>query len=641
MDYSKFFKIFICLFISGSTLPLTEEPLPIPKKITSFKIKEDHSGSYKDPGSLSFFFKVIDEKETLYSTVKSSNLKIFIGSKQVRYFLLTPSIEGYTVYIPRLPLQPKNGLYDLTVKISGKDFRVEERFASSVRYFDNTIDLILIIDTSTSMKLNDPLNYRRKAIENILRTGQIEGIIDRIAIVRFSSKAELLCSFTEISQYEIFSKALEKIDAYGETTIGEGLKVAFDEIKKNKKKNRIVAILLTDGENNGPWNEEHLNFKKESIPIHTIGLTASADNKFLDRISRETGGEFFLAPDSFSLLDIYNRIVQKESKKQILVEKKENLLPYQEIELNLSKENSFKRINLLLSSEYPVQIKGSEGFEVYFSSFPNRLWNGGFVLSEKKGSFLKIKNLSKRNNNINLTGFIKSDLKIKFFLEKKVFKENEAVPVSCLIFQDDQPLKDCKCTVRIKGPVEKSFNLYDDGFRNDCQANDGFYRNYIFSIPAGYYNLSWEVEGVDILSKKFKRNGDIDFIVENDTENFISLFPTGMGFKIAEKGVSHYRSFEAEQTTEKNISLLVIPLPLKVKESSGREIEIPVYSNPSYAIMESYRKKFFNLSIFFPDSVVKGEYTGTIITETEKGCTYLNYTVFFNPFKSSDPDDKK
>lgn len=617
--------------LAATNLPLQEPPPPPPGRIADFRILEDHPGNVRDPGSFAFAFKLLDTRGGLVPNLAKSAVTVKAGQRTVRNFLLTGHAGSYEIRIPRLPPQNRPGLYDLTLEIRTPSGSLTLLRPKSLRYTRTAIDILLIIDTSTSMRLTDPRNYRRRAVEAILHTGRREGIVARLAIVRFSTRAELLCGFTPVDQDTPFEAALARIDASGETSIGDGLRVGFEEILRSRGPNKIVAILLTDGENNGPWNDEHLRYRDAGIPVHVIGLSVGVDNTFLQRIVQATGGEYIPAADAFSLVGIYQRIVQREANRHIVAERSAVLPPGASVRWDLS-DPSVRRLHASLSSEHPVRILPPNGTDDLFlsadASFAKLSCN-----PSRGRTVLTVHNTADRTNRVELLGFVRNGVRIDVTTRKTTLFKDEPVAISCLAFEDDTPLTGL--TVRVR-TGRLAAELRDDGLHNDGEADDGLYRTYLPPLPPGRHTLTVTTEGRDILSRPFRREHTLSITVLDQPGQPVRFTPVAMRFDTTGRDIEHHLSFEAVQTSASNLTLRAVPLPLTADNRL-----VPVRPLPHLASLEPGRRKLFGIAVRFTPDLPDGTYHGTVILESEHQDLAVPYSVAFDRYKLIATPDKK
>lgn len=202
------------------------------------------------------------------------------------------------------------------------------------------VDIVLCIDVSGSMLAQDFTPNRLEAAKEVAANFIASRLTDRIGIVIFSGESFTLCPLTTDQQvlkaqvYNIQSGLLED-----GTAIGSGLATTVDRLRASKSKSK-VAILLTDGENNGgqipPITAKELA-KAVGVRVYTIGVgtdgyasvpmqsvgggvslqreKVNIDEKLLTQIANETGGKYYRAKDNESLKNIYTDIDKLEKSK--------------------------------------------------------------------------------------------------------------------------------------------------------------------------------------------------------------------------------------------------------------------------------------------------------------------------------------
>jgi subtilisin family serine protease len=154
------------------------------------------------------------------------------------------------------------------------------------------VSVALIIDASGSMVWNDPDDMRKAGAQAFVDATQVG---DKIAVVAFSSEAQVIAPLTTISSADdriALKSLIDQIGAQGWTDVNGGLNDGFSELLSDTSNNHKAAVLLTDGEHNvDPYDpQSHLQYADEGWPIYTIGL-GDADLAFLDEIASETGGK--------------------------------------------------------------------------------------------------------------------------------------------------------------------------------------------------------------------------------------------------------------------------------------------------------------------------------------------------------------
>jgi len=204
------------------------------------------------------------------------------------------------------------------------------------------IDIVLAVDVSTSMLARDfEIKGRRVDRLEVVKDVVLKFINnrpnDRIGLVAFSGFAYSVCPLT--LDHDWLEKNLERVEIgmiEDGTAIGSAISASLNRIKDTPAKEKIV-ILLTDGRNNAgkisPLTAaeaaEALGVRIYTIGAGTKGMAPypfkdmmgnivlrpveiQIDEELLKKIAGITGGEYFRATDTESLVDIYKEIDKLE-----------------------------------------------------------------------------------------------------------------------------------------------------------------------------------------------------------------------------------------------------------------------------------------------------------------------------------------
>jgi Ca-activated chloride channel family protein len=199
------------------------------------------------------------------------------------------------------------------------------------------IDIILVMDISGSMRAADFEPNRLEVAKNLanefidMRSG------DRIGMVAYAKEGLIQAPLT--LDHDLVKDQIKSLDfdlLPDGTAIGMGITYGTFLLSESDSKNKIM-VLLTDGRNNsGNIDPETAakNAMDEGIKIYAVGIGKRgevpfpAQNAFgvthyvranfeineevLEKITDETGGEYFRATSSEALKEIYQRIDQME-----------------------------------------------------------------------------------------------------------------------------------------------------------------------------------------------------------------------------------------------------------------------------------------------------------------------------------------
>jgi Ca-activated chloride channel family protein len=202
------------------------------------------------------------------------------------------------------------------------------------------IDIIMVLDISTSMLAEDLLPNRFEAAKQTAISFIKKRLSDRIGLVIFAGQSYTVCPPT--LDYNLLAKLITQVQmgaVEDGTAIGMGLATAVNRLKDSQAKSRIV-ILLTDGQNNAgeidPVTAADLAVTY-GIKIYSIGagtkgvarypvqdpifgkryqnMNVDIDEPMLTSIAGMSGGKYYRAVDSKSLQAIYDEIDQLEKTK--------------------------------------------------------------------------------------------------------------------------------------------------------------------------------------------------------------------------------------------------------------------------------------------------------------------------------------
>jgi Ca-activated chloride channel family protein len=202
------------------------------------------------------------------------------------------------------------------------------------------IDIILVMDISTSMRAEDLKPNRFEAARQVAKDFISQRISDRIGLVVFARKSFTVCPPT--LDYTLLNRLLDDVQMgliEDGTAIGMGLATAINRLKDSEAKSKIL-VLLTDGENNSgeidPVTAADLAVSF-GIKVYTIGagtrgtapypvqdpifgkryqnVPVDIDEDMLTEIASLTGGSYFRATDAEELKAVYAKIDELERTK--------------------------------------------------------------------------------------------------------------------------------------------------------------------------------------------------------------------------------------------------------------------------------------------------------------------------------------
>jgi len=238
------------------------------------------------------------------------------------------SLVNYVRLIPEFVLMIVLGL--LVVSLARP-----QKTNEKVEQWTEGIDIMIALDISQSMLIEDFTPNRLEAAKQVARNFIDGRIQDRIGLVIFSGDAYSLSPLT--TDYDLLRGYLneinfEMIESRG-TAIGSAMAVVTNRMRESESKSK-VCILLSDGDNTAgnidPITAAELasayGIKVYTIVVGKEGLVPygkdffgrpnmvenTVDETTMRKMASIGGGEFFRATDNKALAQVFTRIDQYE-----------------------------------------------------------------------------------------------------------------------------------------------------------------------------------------------------------------------------------------------------------------------------------------------------------------------------------------
>ncbi len=160
------------------------------------------------------------------------------------------------------------------------------------------LNLVLVIDRSTSMR-GARMNNVKLASQDLVDALRSE---DRLAIVAFSDRAQVLAASTSGENKRALRSAIASLIPGGGTEIYQGLYTGLEEVCRHLSDNYINhVILLTDGRTYGDEDlclTEARHASDQGIGISALGIGEDWNDAFLDELARNGNGvsQYISAP---------------------------------------------------------------------------------------------------------------------------------------------------------------------------------------------------------------------------------------------------------------------------------------------------------------------------------------------------------
>jgi Ca-activated chloride channel family protein len=203
--------------------------------------------------------------------------------------------------------------------------------------------VMLVIDTSGSMLATDIKPRRLAAAQTAARTftGKVPDDF-RLGLIGFGTHASQLVGPT--TDHSQVLAGINRLQVHGATAMGDALDLALRsattpvaDILGRSKRIPAAIVLLSDGDSTRGKDPITVaqQAKKAKVPIYTVALgtpngtltqkgrttPVPPDPLVLQEIARDTGGQFFAAPDAARLQDVYShlgtRLAHVREKRQV------------------------------------------------------------------------------------------------------------------------------------------------------------------------------------------------------------------------------------------------------------------------------------------------------------------------------------
>ena len=251
---------------------------------------------------------------------------------------IQPTLRARLKWLPNI-------LYALALLIAVIALARPQRADTKVKKNVEGIDIMIVIDVSDSMAIEDLTPNRIEAVKEVAKKFVEKRVSDRIGLIIFSGE-----SYTRVPLTLDYPMLLQSLKDVAITTnikmgtaIGVALANAVARLKDSTAKSRVI-VFLTDGENNtGTIDPETaLDIAKGyGLKIYSIGAGVDGDsqlpiittdvfgrkvkryqpihstvnNELLGKFASETGGKYYRAGDTGTLKKVFDDIDRLEKTK--------------------------------------------------------------------------------------------------------------------------------------------------------------------------------------------------------------------------------------------------------------------------------------------------------------------------------------
>ncbi len=379
---------------------------------------------------------------------------------------------------------------------------------------DSNIDVLLVMDSSGSMKKTDPHNIRMSAARLFIT---LLGDMDRAGIVDFSEKSNLLISLTplylDIYLEDLF-KVIDRISSKGRyTNLYDAVKVAYEVFPSDKAAQLAtpIVILMSDGQMDTGDREKDKQLietmKRELLPgvgesgirVFTIAFTEQSDKSLLKEIANRTTGQFYLALDERDLHGIFISILETLKTLNKLPLSENSFIVDESIkELTIAATKDKSGTQIVMESpdnkkymahrlKNNMKWHSTQVFDMITIKNPAKgKWTIHFSSGKNNGVYI-VTNLELVTNFVQSYYYVKTDVPIEAWLERdsELIEEKKILTGSVFYAEIIQPDRNL-----IK------LSLFDEGEDMDKNSGDGIYTNLYAPPVKGRYKIRIVTKGL-------------------------------------------------------------------------------------------------------------------------------------------------
>ena len=249
------------------------------------------------------FLKITDKNKNIFNQIDVIDVEHGIACISDKPLPLIPKEPPITI-----PVQiPKSSV---VTPIQSSIFLNIIGFGGTLTENVSPVDVVLAIDSSSSMEDNDPDDLRidsASSFVNLLNSSR-----ERAGLVSWDSDIDFTLELS--SDFNVVLDEIEKVDtAGGNTDVGRGLAEAVKvlDVSSRPSASKII-IFLSDGETSVDEpldiNTVIQNAVEKKYKIFSIGLSFEAGEQDLRKMASATGGKFYASPTAADLNEIFNNI---------------------------------------------------------------------------------------------------------------------------------------------------------------------------------------------------------------------------------------------------------------------------------------------------------------------------------------------
>lgn len=201
---------------------------------------------------------------------------------------------------PAIPAQ--GGAIDIMVRVQGP----EQPEADKIKITPKRLSLV--VDRSGSMS-GQPLHEALKCVEHI---ASCMAPHDRISVVVYDDKVNVLMPLWPVSSPESVKRALATVDSGGSTDLFAGWEAGAKQLEKGDESSISRVILLSDGQANHGLVEQDVievhcrEWLAKGVSTTTVGLGSGFNEDLMIAMAKAGGGQQYYGQTAVDLFDSFD-----------------------------------------------------------------------------------------------------------------------------------------------------------------------------------------------------------------------------------------------------------------------------------------------------------------------------------------------
>ncbi|MFD2368817.1 VWA domain-containing protein [Brevibacillus sp. GCM10020057] len=196
-------------------------------------------------------------------------------------------------------------------------------YGFSYQRTSSTDNIVMLLDTSDSMRQTDPNSQLFQAAADVVR--KMDSNM-QIAVITFHSRTEVLQPLVQLRDQGTRDTVIAKLQNHpapgGGTQIDKALQAGLEQLRTAGQLNpSSTVVLMSDGYSNVDLVTALEPYKQAGVRIQTVGMSkVDADGTYLlQRIAEETGGTYFNVDHADELSAIFGQIYDMSRQNRNLV----------------------------------------------------------------------------------------------------------------------------------------------------------------------------------------------------------------------------------------------------------------------------------------------------------------------------------